>query len=109
MAGAAGTSTDGGEAGADRGGSGGLDAQAGEAGTGADAETAGVAGNPSIDTELEIAEPTLAVGKTYVPFTGKLSASGAAHYTWSTTSGTLPAGLTLKGAHSATERGVMVS
>src|SRR5436190_1028110 len=60
-----------------------------------------MAGESSIDTELEIAPPTLATGKTYLPFAGKISASGAAHYTWSITSGALPAGLTLQGAQSA--------
>ena len=86
----------GGEAGIAEAGSAGLDAQAGEAGT------AGTAGDSNVELELEIASPTLATGKTYVPFTGKLSASGAAHYTWSIANGTLPAGLTLQGEQSAT-------
>jgi hypothetical protein len=107
--------SDGGEAGADEGGSAGRDAQAagkgGSAGRGAhagesdttdDAGSGGMAGDSSIGLELAIAPPTLAAGKTYAPFTGKLSASGAAHYTWSITSGALPAGLTLQGAQSAT-------
>jgi len=102
-AGEAGADTDtGGTAGASRGGSAGLDAQAGEAGIAADAGTGGTAGDSNPDTELEVAAPTLTAGKTYVPFSGKLSASGAAHYNWSVTSGALPAGLTLQGAQSAT-------
>jgi len=114
-AGAADAGGDNGEAGADesgsagldaqaagKGGSAGLDAQAGKAGVADDAGTGGMAGDSSVDLELEIAPPTLAAGKTYVPFTGKLSASGAAQYTWSVTSGALPAGLTLQGAQSAT-------
>ncbi|HKO50251.1 MAG TPA: Ig domain-containing protein [Polyangiaceae bacterium] len=92
----------GGEAGAEEGGSAGRDAQAGEAGTANDAGAGGMAGDSSVSMDLEIAQPILAVGKTYVPFTGKISASGAAHYTWSLTSGALPAGLTLQGAKSAT-------
>jgi len=116
MAGAAYAGKGGGEAGADEGGSAGesgsagLDAHAGAAGTSDDAgdnagtggAAGGTAGDSSVDTELEILPPTLAAGKTYVPFTGKVSASGAAHYSWSVTSGTLPAGLTLQGAQSAT-------
>ena len=108
MAGAAEAGAGGGEAGADEGGSAGLDAQAGagatagEAGTADDAGSGGVAGDSSLETELEIAPPTLGAGKTYVPFTGKLRASGAAHYDWSLASGVLPAGLTLQGAQSAT-------
>ena len=115
MAGAAGD----GEAGADEGGRGGRDAQsdagsAGEGGSGGhdaeggepghvdDAGSGGVAGESSVDTELEIATPNLDAGKTYVPFSGKVSASGAAHYSWSITSGSLPAGLALQGAQSAT-------
>ena len=114
-AGAADAGGDNGEAGADesgsagldaqaagKGGSAGLDAQAGKAGLADDAGMGGMAGDSSADTELEITPPTLAAGKTYVPFTGKLSASGAAQYTWSVTSGALPAGLTLQGAQSAT-------
>ena len=102
-AGEAGADTDtGGTAGASRGGSAGLDAQAGEAGIAADAGTGGTAGDSNPDTELEVAATTLTAGKTYVPFSGKLSASGAAHYNWSVTSGALPAGLTLQGAQSAT-------
>ena len=73
MAGAAGTRTGDGEAGAEEGGSAGLDTQAGAAGTADDdGSAAGTAGDSSIDAELEIATPTLAAGKTYVPFTGKL-------------------------------------
>jgi large repetitive protein len=92
----------GGEAGADEGGSGGLDAHAGQAGAADNAGTGGVAGDSSVDTDLEIAPPTFAAGKTYVPFTGKISASGAAQYSWSVTSGALPAGLTLQSADKAT-------
>lgn len=104
MAGAAGATTDGEEAGADQGGSAGLEAQAGEAGTaGDDGSAAGTAGDSGLEAELAIATPTLAAGKTYVPFAGKLSASGGtAHYTWTLTGGTLPAGLSLQDAQSAT-------
>jgi len=101
-AGAAGAGTGGAKAGAHPGGSSGLEAQAGEAGTADDAGAGGAAGDSNVDTELAIAEPALATGKTYVPFTGKLRASGAAHYTWSVTSGALPAGLSLQGAQTAT-------
>jgi len=104
-AGEAGADTDGGTAGTHHGGSGGsagLDAQAGEAGLAEDAGTGGTAGDSNPDTEFEITAPTLSAGKTYVPFTGKLSASGAAHYSWNITSGTLPAGLALQGAQLAT-------
>jgi putative Ig domain-containing protein/WD40 repeat protein len=101
MAGAAGADDEEGEAGAEQGGNGGLGAQAGRPGIADDAGASGMAGEPSVETELEIAEPTLAAGKTYVPFTAKLSASGAAHYEWSVASGTLPAGLALQGAQSA--------
>jgi len=86
----------GGEAGVAEGGSAGIDAQAGEAGA------AGAAGDSNGELELEIASPTLPSGKTYVPFTGKLSASGANHYTWNIANGTLPAGLALQDAQSAT-------
>jgi len=99
MAGGEAGAHEGGSAGLDahagEGGSAGLDAHAGEAGMAADAGSGGMAGDSSVDLELAIAQPALATGKTYVPFTGKLSASGAAHYDWSITNGTLPAGLTL--------------
>jgi hypothetical protein len=96
---------------AGKGGSGGANAQAGEAGstddagsggTGEEAGSGGMAGDASVELELAIAKPTLATGKTYVPFTGKISASGAAQYNWSITSGALPVGLGLQGAESAT-------
>ncbi|MET0791715.1 MAG: putative Ig domain-containing protein [Polyangiaceae bacterium] len=61
-----------------------------------------MAGDASVELELEIAPSTFTAGKTYLPFTGKIRASGAAHYSWSITSGTLPAGLTLQGAQTAT-------
>jgi hypothetical protein len=103
---------EGGEAGAQERGTGGLDLQGGKAGSGeagvgeaGSADSAGsngTAGDSSIEQGLEIAQPTLAAGKTYVPFTGKISASGATHYDWSIASGTLPAGLSLQGAQSAT-------
>jgi putative Ig domain-containing protein/WD40 repeat protein len=102
MAGAAGADDEQGEAGAEQAGKGGLGAQGGKPGVTDDAGEGGIAGEPSIETELELAEPTLAAGKTYVPFTAKLSASGATHYEWSIASGTLPAGLTLQGVQSAT-------
>ena len=100
-AGTAGNGKTGGNAGSNEGGTGGLDAQAGDAGAQEDAGMAGMAGESSAN-DLELTAPTLAVGKTYVPFTGKLSASGAARYDWSITSGSLPAGLTLQDARSAT-------
>jgi len=100
--GTAGARTAGGDAGGNEGGSGGVNAQAGEAGDTSDAGRGGMAGDSSVNTELEIASPGLELGKTYVPFRGKISASGAAHYTWSITSGTLPAGLALQGTRTAT-------
>jgi len=105
----------GGEAGAEEGGSGGLggtggqgggsaglDAHAGAAGSPDDAGSSGMAGDASVDLELEIVKPALATGKTYLPFTSKISAKGATHYDWSLTGGALPAGLTLQGTDSAT-------
>ncbi|HEY3253067.1 MAG TPA: Ig domain-containing protein, partial [Polyangiaceae bacterium] len=97
----AGAATDDGEAGAAEGGSAGHHAQGSEAGSGDDAGSGGVAGEASIETELTILLPTLTIGKTYVPYTGKISASGASQYTWSITKGTLPAGLALQGTQSA--------
>src|SRR6478609_3887682 len=99
-----------------KGGSAGLEAQAGEAGeangadggTGGaddgadDAGSGGMGGDSSVEMELEIAPPALDTGKTYLPFKGKITASGAQHYTWSITSGALPAGLVLQGAQTAT-------
>jgi Tol biopolymer transport system component len=61
-----------------------------------------MAGDSGVELGLEIAQPNLAAGKTYVQFMGKISASGADSYAWSITSGTLPAGLSLQGAQSAT-------
>ena len=106
----AGSSGDGEEAGTDDSGSAGRGAQAGAgatAGAGAagsadDAGSSGAAGEANVATELEIEATTLATGKTYVPFTGQISASGAARYSWSIKSGALPAGLSLQGAQSAT-------
>jgi len=91
----------GGDAGSNEGGSAGIDSGGGEAGT-ADAGSGGEAGDASVELGLEIATPNLATGKTYVPFTGTITASGAAHYTWTISSGTLPAGLTLQTAQSGT-------
>lgn len=91
----------GGKLGANKGGSAGVDAEGGEAGT-ADVGSGGQAGEGSLEMGLEIATPNLATGKTYVPFTGKISASGAAKYNWSILSGTLPAGLALQGSQAAT-------
>jgi len=113
MSGAAGDGVGGGKAGTDAGGTGGHDthdADAGEAGANNEAGSGGMAGDASggmagdagLEMDLEIAQPNLAAGKTYVPFTGKISASGAAHYNWTITSGVLPAGLALQGAKSAT-------
>ncbi|HET7539480.1 MAG TPA: putative Ig domain-containing protein [Polyangiaceae bacterium] len=93
---------------ADEGGKGGRDARGNEAGAAGDTEigaiagSGGMAGESSVATELEIAQPSLDAGKTYVPFSGQITASGAAHYTWSITSGSLPAGLALQGTQSAT-------
>jgi hypothetical protein len=114
-AGADGGGAGGKTAGAGKGGSGGNLADDGEAGEAGTADSAGgeggttdsggsggMAGDSSVEMELEIAQPTLAVGKTYVPYNGKISASGAAQYSWSVTSGALPAGLALQGAQSAT-------
>jgi len=101
-AGTAGTSTDGGEAGAAEGGAAGSDARGGTAGTADDGGSSGTAGDSNVDTELAIAPPTLTPAKTYVAFSAKIHASGASQYTWSITSGTLPAGLALQGEQSAT-------
>ena len=97
------------KAGASQGGNAGLDdTQGGEAGTAGEPEdlgdtgTGGIAGEEGVGAELEIEQPSLATGKTYVPFTAKISAHGANHYSWTLTSGALPVGLTLQGAHSAT-------
>jgi len=96
-----------------RGGSAGLDAQAGEGGTGEEggsggeagateeAGAGGMAGDSSVDSTLTIAQPNLPAGRTYVAFTGSVSASGGKSYTWSLSKGTLPAGLTLQGTQSA--------
>lgn len=117
--GAAGTEHGGGAGGkAAGGGKGGIggsradDGEAGEAGTvesaGGEAGSsdggggAGAAGDSSVALQLEIAQPPLDIGKTYVPYTAKISASGAAQYRWSITSGLLPAGLALQGMQSAT-------
>ena len=91
----------GGDAGSNEGGSTGIDSGGGEAGS-ADAGSGGEAGDASAETGLEIATPSIATGKTYVPFTGKISASGGTKYAWSIASGVLPAGLSLQGAQSAT-------
>jgi len=82
------------EAGSAQGGDAGADDSGGEAGS------AGSAGESN--GELTIAPPQLANGQTNVPYTGTLSASGGAKYTWSVTSGELPRGLTLKGTSSPT-------
>src|SRR6185369_10730986 len=87
----------GGDAGSNEGGSTGIDSGGGEAGS-ADAGSGGEAGDASAETGLEIATPSIATGKTYVPFTGKISASGGTKYAWSIASGVLPAGLSLQGA-----------
>jgi len=106
MAGTSGTAgggTSGGKSGANEGGNGGeVEAQAGEGGTAGDAGSGGTAGDSAVEIELEIAQPTLAAGETYVAFTGTITARGAEHYTWRITSGTLPAGLNLQGTQSAT-------
>ncbi|HYP97283.1 MAG TPA: putative Ig domain-containing protein [Polyangiaceae bacterium] len=99
-----------------RGGNAGVDAEAGEGGVGdeggmggaageagaADAGAGGMAGEPSVDSNLAITPPSLTAGKTYLAYTGAISASGAVKYTWSLSKGTLPAGLMLQGAQSAT-------
>ena len=86
---------------AGEGGTNGEEGGAGGAGSGDDAGSGGMAGDSSVELGLEITPPSLTSGKTYVPFTGKISANGAAQYSWSIASGTLPAGLTLQGAQSA--------
>ncbi|HYP97285.1 MAG TPA: hypothetical protein VER96_01340 [Polyangiaceae bacterium] len=99
-----------------KGGSAGLEVQAGEAGessgteggTGGaddnadDAGSGGMGDDSSVEMVLEIAPPALDTGKTYLPFKGKITASGAQHYNWSITSGALPAGLVLQGVQTAT-------
>jgi hypothetical protein len=51
---------------------------------------------------LVIASPSLTNGKTYVVYTGSVTATGAANYSWSLASGVLPAGLSLQNTTSAT-------
>jgi Tol biopolymer transport system component len=81
-------------------GSGGLGAPGG--GDAGAADNAGAAGTGVIvDTVLTITQATLATGKTYVPYTSMVSASGGASYTWSLASGALPAGLSLQSTTSA--------
>lgn len=95
-----------------RGGTAGLEAEAGEGGNGAEAGfggeagavdngAGGMAGETGGDSMLAIAQPSLAAGKTYVPFKGMISASGGDRYAWSLSKGPLPAGLSLQGAQSA--------
>lgn len=60
-----------------------------------------MAGVSSVDSALAIAAPGLTAGKTYIPFTGKISASGGAHYTWSLSKGALPAGVMLQGTQTS--------
>jgi len=101
--GTAGVDAEAGEGGmADEGGMGGMGGVAGEAGAAVDAGAGGMAGEPNVDSILAITPPNLTAGKTYVAYTGAISASGAAKYTWSLSKGTLPAGLMLQGAQSAT-------
>lgn len=83
-------------AGTDQGGNAGIDVQGGEAGI------AGEGGSGGAASDLAIAPPLLEIGKTYRPYTGEISASGAAHYAWSIASGTLPAGLSLHGVQTDT-------
>jgi hypothetical protein len=62
-------------------------------------------GTTSTDTTtpaLVITTPTLGNAKTYVSYTGSITATGAANYSWSIASGSLPAGLTLQNSTSAT-------
>lgn len=98
--GTAGVEAEAGEGGvADDGGTGGV---GGEAGVSMDAGAGGMAGERSVDSRLTIASPSLAAGKTYVAYTGTISASGGERYTWSLSKGTLPAGVMLQGAQTAT-------
>jgi len=98
--GTAGIEAEAGEGGvADDGGRGGV---GGEAGASMDAGAGGMAGESSVDSRLTIAPPSLTAGKTYVAYTGRISASGGERYTWSLSKGTLPAGMMLQGAQTAT-------
>ena len=51
---------------------------------------------------LEIAAPHLTSGKTYIPYTGSVTASGGSSYEWTLVSGVLPAGLSLQSTKTAT-------
>ena len=70
--------------------------------TGGTAPSGGSTSTGTTTPTLVIATPTLGNAKTYVAYTGSITATGAANYSWSIASGSLPAGLTLQNSTSAT-------